>query len=451
MMRRLTSPVFILVLVFTWSSRHNLMAFAEDQGTVVPPKDMDVWVVAGQSNSQGWALLKAPVPGDPQVFAWEPSGQWVQAREPLNKDFFRWTPEPVEPNILLQRDGLAVQDKASVDDFLQKWRAESSDPLGGVGLGVIFAKRLHEVTHRPIGLILCGVGSPIREWDPDSNPKGRLYAHMLELILAAGGRVKGLIWYQGESDALTLGAAAQYGGALLRLIDGVRRDLHQTDLPILCVQTGRFAYPYNRGAEDWESVREAQRQAALERKHIYLVSSIDLFLEDDIHVGFEGYQRLAPRLAEIALSQVYKIPDHGSPLALESVQLIAVDGRRPMIRVKISGVTGRLKAEGRPSGFEIRMPRPTQDPGEKYPLRPADVPLYSVYRVDFDPSDRTALILGLFDASPILLGRYHPICGPLDLVYAPGLNPYANITDARDIALPAFGPVKVEAAPCQNP
>src|SRR5271155_232589 len=186
MMWRLASPVFALVLVFTWSSSHNLMAFAEHSGVVVPPKNMDVWVVAGQSNSQGWALLKAPVPSDPQVFAWEPSGHWVQAREPLNKDFYRWTPEPVEPNILLQRDDLAMQDKASVDDFLRKWRSESSDSLGGVGLGVIFAKRLHEATHRPIGLVLCGVGSPIREWDPDSNPQGKLYSHMLELIRASG-------------------------------------------------------------------------------------------------------------------------------------------------------------------------------------------------------------------------------------------------------------------------
>jgi hypothetical protein len=75
------------------------------------------------------------------------------------------------------------------------------------------------------------------------------------------------------------------------LIDGVRRDLDQPDLPIVRLQTGRFAYPYNQGTGDWESIREAQRQAALERQHVYLVSSIDLFLEDDIRVGFETPHR----------------------------------------------------------------------------------------------------------------------------------------------------------------
>jgi sialate O-acetylesterase len=446
---RLVSVIVPLLLCISIPS-HALMTPSEDHDGAVPPKDMDVWVVAGQSNSQGWALLKAPVPSDPQVFFWDPSGHWVEAREPLNKDFSRWTPEPLEPNILLQRSGLSSQDEASVEEFLRRWRAQSSVAPGGVGPGVIFANRLHQATHRAVGLILCGVGSPIGEWDPDSTPRGKLYDHMLDLIRASGGRVKGLIWYQGESDALTPGAAARYRTALLQLIDGVRRDLNQPELPILCVQIGRFAYPYDRGAEDWEAVREAQRQAALERPHVYLVSSIDLLLEDDIHVGFEGYQRLAPRLAEIALSQVYKIPGHGSSLALESAQLIATDSRRPMIRVKVSGVSGRLKAEGRPSGFEVRTPLPAQDPGEKYPQQPADVPLYSVYRVDFDPSDPTALILGLFDASPILLGHYHPVCEPLELIYAPGLNPYANITDAKDIALPAFGPVEVKAPSCQN-
>jgi Carbohydrate esterase, sialic acid-specific acetylesterase len=77
------------------------------------------------------------------------------------------------------------------------------------------------------------------------------------------------------------------------LIDGVRRDLDQPDLPIVRLQTGRFAYPYNQGTGDWESIREAQRQAALERQHVYLVSSIDLFLEDDLGDHLKTGHRLS--------------------------------------------------------------------------------------------------------------------------------------------------------------
>jgi sialate O-acetylesterase len=413
------------------------------------PKTLDIWVVAGQSNSQGWALLKAPVPSDAHVFTLDQDGKWVVAREPLNQQFYRWTPEPVEQNIRLQRNDLTMPPGKDLDDFLKEQKRQGSS-LGGVGPGLIFARQLHQATGHDIGLIMCGVGSPIREWDPDSNPPGELYSNMIALIRKSGARPKGIIWYQGESDALSPGAADHYEQALLRLIDGIRRDLRQPELPILCVQTGRFVYPYSSSSQSWETVREAQRRAALERQRVYLISSIDLFLEDDIHVGFEGYRRLAPRIAEIALSEVYEKSNHGRPIALESARLIASDSRRPMIRVKFSGVSGKLQSEGRPNGFEIRLPGPREDPGAHYPSPPSpDVPLYSIYRVDFDPDDPSAVILGLFDASPILLGHHHPLCGSINLVYSPGLNPYANIHDGRDIALPAFGPIAIAAPPCE--
>lgn len=423
------------------------MALAENTAGA-DPRNLDIWVFAGQSNSQGWALSKAPVPSDPHIFVLDPEGRWVVAREPLNPDFYRWTPPPLEANILSQRNNVPLAGSESPEDFLRSQQKRGS-PLGGVGPGLMFALRLHQATQRNIGLIMCGVGSPIREWDPDSNPAGKLYSNMLTKIRNTGGRVKGLVWYQGESDALTPGAAEHYQEALLALFDGIRRDLHQPDLPILCVQTGRFAYPYNSGAHSWETIREAQRRVALERPGISLVSSIDLLLEDDIHVGFEGYRRLAPRLAEVALSEVYGLPGHGTPITLESAQLLAPESWRPMIRVKFRGVSGNLRSEGRPNGFEIRVPGPQEDPGAHYPAAPSpDVPLYSVYRVDFDPKDPSVLILGLFDASPILLGHHHPICGPLEVIYSPGLNPYSNIHDDRDIAVPAFGPIPVALPPC---
>jgi len=414
------------------------------------PSRLDIWVFAGQSNSQGWALLKAPVPVSPHIFVLDESGHWNIAREPLNPDFYRWTPPPVEPNILLQRRNLPLRGGRSPQEFIDEEKKQGI-PLGGVGPGLMFADRLHAVTRRDIGLIMCGTGSPIREWDPNSKPTGELYAHMLTLIRKSGGRVKGLVWYQGESDALTPGAAEKYHAALLALFDGVRRDLRQPDLPIICIQTGRFAYPYPSKAQDWERVREAQRRATLERPHTYLVSSIDLTLEDDIHVSFEGYRRLTARIAEVALSEVYGLSGYGTPIKFASAQLIAPESWRPMIRVQFRGVSGRLQAEGRPAGFEIRAPRPVEDPGAHYPatLTP-DVPLYSVYRVDFDPRDPSAVILGLFDASPILLGHHHPLCGSVSVIYAPGLDPYANIHDSRDIAIPAFGPVPVTLPPCRE-
>jgi hypothetical protein len=140
---------FSLAAIFSPSS----MVFAEDRHKVmVDAKALDLWVFAGQSNSQGWALLKAPVPTNPHVFFFDTAGQWVQTREPLNKEFTQWTPGPWDSNILLQRQNITIPHGQSVAEFLKKQRSESSDPLGGVGPGLMFASRLQVVTRRNIGL-----------------------------------------------------------------------------------------------------------------------------------------------------------------------------------------------------------------------------------------------------------------------------------------------------------
>src|SRR5207247_7796767 len=125
--------------------------------------------------------------------------------------------------------------------------------------------------------------------------------------------------------------------------------------------------------------------------------AIDLTLDDPIHLGFEAYQRLGPRLAEIALTEAYQQSGHGAPIDLESVEVLQPENRRPMIRVRFSGVSGRLTAAGRPAGFVLRARRPSEDPSRLYPQPPApDVPLHTIYRVDFDPADPAAVILGIF-------------------------------------------------------
>jgi len=286
----------------------------------------------------------------------------------------------------------------------------------------------------------------MEQWDPalKNQRMESLYGAMIERIEMVGGRIRGLIWYQGESDALTAGAEEKYEARFLNLIDSFRKDIGIPDLPIIYVQTGRFVHPYESRAHGWEAIRDIQRRVASQRKHLYMVSAIDLTLEDAIHLGFEGYQRLGPRLAEIALSQVYRLSGHATPIALDNIEVFALDSRRPMIRVRLRGVNGRLTAAGRPTGFELRAARPPEDPTRFYPKPPtADVPTHVIYRVDFDPRDPSAVILGVFDNSPILLGKPHSLSEPVSLIYGGGLNPYVNIVDEKDIPIPAFGPVDV--------
>jgi hypothetical protein len=53
--------------------------------------------------------------------------------------------------------------------------------------------------------------------------------------------------------------------------------------------------------------------------------------------------------------------------------------------------------------------------------------------VEFDAKDPSSVIL-----------RYFPLMTqPVDLYYGGGIAPYVNIVDAKDIPLPAFGPVEI--------
>jgi sialate O-acetylesterase len=403
----------------------------------------DIWVFSGQSNSQGWSLLKAPVAPDPRIMFLNSENEWVVAREPLNHLFYNWTPAPVEDNIRLQRDNLNFSGKEVIDEFLRQMKQEHVR-LGGVGPALFFAKHLVNYIDRPIGLMHCGVGgSPIKSWDPSLRTPGKLtnYEAMIKRIALVGGNIRGLIWYQGESDAMTDGADDTYEEALLRLIDSTRRDTGIPDLPFLCVQIGRFVWAYNSHGRGFENIRDIQRRAAAQRKNVYAVSALDLPLEDAAHLSYEGYQRLGPRLAEVALTGVYQQAGHATPIDLESIQVLQPDNRRPMVRIRFKGVNGRLRSPGLPTGFELRSKLPPVEP--RAPS--ADFPIHVVYRVDFDPNDPAALILGVFDNAMINSGgrKHYSLEEPFSIVYGPGMSPYVNIVDEKDIPIPAFGPVDV--------
>lgn len=402
-------------------------------------KEADIWVFSGQSNSQGWGMLKAPVEPDPRILFFSADNRWVVAKEPLNPRFTNWDPDPVRENILLQRTGVDYPSGADTENFIEQMKQDDV-VMGGVGPGLAFAKHLVRFVDRPLGLMYCGVGgSPIKSWDP--TVKGSNYAAMTRRIAMVGGKIKGLVWYQGESDAMTRGAEEVYEAAILQLIDSVRKDTGLPDLAILCVQIGRFVWNYSSHAPGFEKIRDIQRRLPSLRPNVHTVSALDLALEDAAHISFEGQQRLGRRLAELALSQVYGQRDHGKGIGLTEIEVLQPDNRRPMVRVRFSGVSGKLTSPGVPTGFELRSRLPAQEP--EAPA--AEVLMPVIYRVDFDPTDPAAIILGVFDNALINSGgaKFHPLKEPFSIVYGPGMSPYVNIVDQKDMSLPAFGPVEV--------
>jgi hypothetical protein len=78
-------------------------------------------------------------------------------------------------------------------------------------------------------------------------PPPYIYGPMIQRVVEAGGygKLKGMIWYEGESDALEGPAVSNaYEGCLLNFVDGVRKDTGNPDLPILVVQLSRDVTSY---------------------------------------------------------------------------------------------------------------------------------------------------------------------------------------------------------------
>jgi hypothetical protein len=74
----------------------------------------------------------------------------------------------------------------------------------------------------------------------------------------------------------------------------------------------------------------------------------------------------------------------------------------------------------------------------------AEAAMPIIYRVDFDPGDGSAVILGVFDNALINSGgaKFHPLSEDFSLVYGGGSSPYVNLVDEKDMPVPAFGPIQ---------
>ncbi len=199
---------------------------------------------------------------------------WIEAQEPLHRIF-----EAEAPIIRLFR----YNDGVSIEEYEKLRERSKITPLGGIGPGLFFARYIAKFIDCPLGLISNSPGgSAMEHWDPGlRDRKGdSLCGAMMDRIEMVGGKVKGVLWYQGESEALDANRVPGYESALLNLFDRLRIDTNQPDLPILYVQISRYAKSNDPAADrQWEVIREIQRRVAQKRPGIYMVSAIDLPLD----------------------------------------------------------------------------------------------------------------------------------------------------------------------------
>ncbi|XP_023746656.1 probable carbohydrate esterase At4g34215 isoform X1 [Lactuca sativa] len=150
----------------------------------------------------------------------------------------------------------------------------------GVGPGMAFANYL--LRKNPsigvVGLVPCAIGGTnISEWVRG----GYLYKQMMRRAAAAvagGGTIRGLLWYQGESDTLTLEDAEAYKNRLRRFFFDVREDLRLPVLPIVQVALASESGPYT------IVVREAQLEMKLANLKTVDAMGLSLQQPENLHL-----------------------------------------------------------------------------------------------------------------------------------------------------------------------
>ena len=355
----------------------------------------DLWVLAGQSNMEGVGDIIAVETPHPMVHSFQSREAWAVAEEPLH--WLGESPRPIHHAIwgLPMPETIAPRDPA---------RAK------GAGLGLTFAKTLTEATGVPIGLIPSAHGgTSMQQWEPSRKSLGgdSLYGATWERVRANGGKVAGILWYQGESDANPSDARV-YEQRMTELVQSFRADFGQPDLPFYLVQLGGWvADPAPDYVHGWNSIRESQRVLVNALPNVGMASAIDCGLDDGIHIDTPGLKALGRRLAAVALGQP-------SP-ALTSV---VHDAAAQQIRVSFASVQGPLTAPGKPAGFSLRHADGTE--------------AALIYKIVLD------------GAGVILKLNEGPLPAGLNLWYGYGLNPYCNVTDSSGASLPAFGPLAVD-------
>ncbi|MDF1700124.1 MAG: sialate O-acetylesterase, partial [Planctomycetota bacterium] len=112
---------------------------------------------------------------------------------------------------------------------------------------------------------------------------------------AGAAPLRGILWYQGESDAIGGRTKAQYIADLEQLVARYRSDLAAPDAVFLCVQLGTWSAG---GYPNWTNIQEAQRQVCRADALAALATVHDQPRSDGIHYSVAGYQELGRRLAD---------------------------------------------------------------------------------------------------------------------------------------------------------
>lgn len=153
-----------------------------------------------------------------------------------------------------------------------------------------------------------------------NNPNAPIVLFNGKIAPLVPGEIKGVAWYQGESNADTVEQAEQYRRLLPILINDWRAHFG-AQTPFYIMQLANFKAPDDAPADDaWPRLRDAQLQTSRSLPDVGLVVLSDLGEEKNVH--FPNKQEAGRRLALSVLRHTYGAEVEASGPTLRGAKVI---------------------------------------------------------------------------------------------------------------------------------
>jgi sialate O-acetylesterase len=160
---------------------------------------------------------------------------------------------------------------------------------------------------------------------------------------------RGVLWYQGESNAGSQEAASRYGQLLELLIQRWRAGFRDSNLPFLVIQLPGYGCLHE-PKSDWPTLREHQDAVVRKTPHTGLVVSIDLGEQFNIHPGDK--RSIGERASLLARRMAYG----DSFIPAEGPRFLSASRRGETLRLAFRKNGKLVTTDGTPpEGFEVSL------------------------------------------------------------------------------------------------